>query len=281
MKILNGRTPQDAIASLASVLSVKPEILVKFFKSYRKGVADNLIETSISLHALSEAIEQLIGKNLESLFPVSVYIFHATRLDVDTNTIMTEGLLPRRAMEGKILQKIEQIANEASLENDGTSQGDYEESFQAKQNGYDEGPFGSLIWQIAYSPQSSKCYHACPELVEDMAGLCLGKQAEPAVQILKDHTLPAIVTFRASEEIGVEHLIDFSLYCFLVANDLSDEDASLACEHQMSRKFVNMNGKTVLPEDIQSIEWLPVERGTQPDKEPGPSLEHQISVNFR
>lgn len=279
MNILNGRTPKDAIASLASVLSVKPEILVKFFKNHRKGVAENLIDTKVCLHTLSEAIEQLIGKNLESLLPLSVYIFHATRLDVDTNTIMTEGLLPRRAMEDKILQKIVQIANEASLEKEDTS--DYEGSYQAKQNGYDEGPFGSLIWQIAYNPQSSKCYHACPELAEDMAGSCLGSKAECAVQIFKDQTLPAIVTFRASEEIDVDHLIDFALYCFLVANDLSDEDASFNCEDQMSRKFVNMNGKTVLPEDIQSIEWLPVERAIQLDKEPRPSVEHQIIVNFR
>lgn len=235
--LLSCETPVLALHSLADILSITPVNLLAALRA---------LEISREDHA--DDVERELTGRLCAGLPLpnfSVRWFHGTRLHRN-HTVMTDGLLPAHAMEGRLRVCLQSLCD--GLERRGDSPFGASKSSKPQ----NEGPFGMLCRSAVVSPAGLNGYYICrPELVDDIAGELLGEDYRVVTERFSLESSPCVVHFAGEPNARTLARALRYVYETLIEGREDIESAASACE------CFDGGGVPVPPDRILQIESFP------------------------
>lgn len=176
---------------------------------------------------------------------LSVLWFHASRVE-HHGLFREHGILTKSRARKFIVPRLLELKKGLQK----TGDNPFSISLVGKLGEHDEGPFAFLIRDVAIkAPAPCHNYLEAPEMVEDLAGMLLGKNYKELVDRFKEVSKPCLVSFLSKAK-GYE-LPHALLYVKLVEDGEDHLDAASA-----GNTFFNSEGVVITPERIQNVEFI-------------------------
>lgn len=186
--LLDCSTFDTTLTSICMIFNVQEEKLLKVLSEF---VNDEDKDIEELLDDIYSYVVNQIGLPTDVF---DVLWFHGTRVE-DTSVFYNHGILPKNKVYESLYSRLTLLA--ANLEKVGENP--FSSSIMGKTCINDEGPFAVLIKCIAINASGSNHnYTKVPELVEDIAGILLGKNYRQLVKIFQKITVPSVVSFTAN-----------------------------------------------------------------------------------
>lgn len=239
--ILDCSSTETIKESLCKIFDTTEEKLLAVLAS----VEDDYMKSDEDLEFdVDNAVFDEIGepkKNVQTLW------FHGTRIQgQDKNSFLQRGILPTHEIYREKVALIDKQSH--SLEKNGES-GNMG-SFSMKPHVNDKGPYAYLFkYILLYNGSKYKNFTQSPEVIEDIAGLKLGKNGGRLVDLLKEESTACIVSFVADCK---ESDILTALMFLKRLQDGKTEPNAI----DMLNPVGNFNGLKILPNQIVAIEEL-------------------------
>lgn len=237
--LINCSDYESARISICNLYEIPVEFLDDYFRS-----SDEYNEEHVNREFVFHQFTNQFGALTKDFNAVW---FHGTRVD-NIQKFYEDGILPKSKMRERLQKLLYELSS--GMKKEGTYPNML--SFSSKQNENDEGPFAFLIKDaVEHSPGAAHSYIDAPEIVEDIAGLLLGKNYRSLVDAYKSKTMPYVVSF-------VDSADDFELKHAIWYIYLNSKSINVFEEGAIERCYFNARNRTIHPSKIINIEEVKI-----------------------